>query len=106
MLSELVIPLKVSLMASVIGYVYIHYLTEPGMFLGWWKKWLAEKLIEGQEVEWKAMLFKVVAECEQCFTGQLAMWSFLFYCQGYSLWLHIFTISLSILFVSLLAKLR
>lgn len=83
-----------ALACAVVGYVWVYVLTEPGMILGFVRRlkrpaWVAELLT-----------------CEYCFTGQLALWSYVYYFwESYSIPEHIVTVCLSIFFVLIFNKL-
>lgn len=71
-----------ALFIACTAVIYTCELTEPGEIFGFWKRWLDEKL-NTPERSCKGLdyhpLYKVLAHCEKCISGQLSFWIFLAY---------------------------
>ncbi len=80
---------------SLIAFMFV-YLGQPGYIFAWY-----QKLIEPLP-DW---LWKPLGGCEKCFTGQAALWYYIFFIDGYNLFEHLFFISVAILFTMILSKL-
>jgi len=74
---NLILPALIVVMTAI---VYTEVLTAPGMILGWWDKWLHNRV----KSDW---ILKPLGDCAYCFGGQLALWSYLFL-GVYSFWEH------------------
>lgn len=93
---------QISLMCAVVGYVYAEFLIAPDMLL--WKpwKWVCDKwlnrsvVIDGKEVYKESWFYKPLGGCYKCFTGQLALWAYLFHGK-YNIGHHAFVVCLAIL---------
>lgn len=72
-----------------ISIVYCDVLTDVGMILGWWSKFLHDHI----KKEW---ILKPLVDCVYCFGGQLALWSG-FFMSDYKLLTH-FLFIITVLF--------
>lgn len=89
---------------AVVSYVYAVILTEPGMFLSWWYKFLLSLNLP----EW---IFKPLIDCFKCVAGQAAFWGYLIYTDNL-MWLpknynpfdHLYLICLTILISIIIDK--
>lgn len=91
-----------ALKLAVISYVYSVILTEPGMILSWWYKFLEELHLP----EW---IFKPLIDCFKCVSGQAAFWGYLVYTNGleaykYNPFEHLFLICFTILISIIIDK--
>ena len=84
---------------SIISWVYCEILTDPGMILNWW--WKVIKRLP----EWVA---KPLGTCVYCFSGQVALWFYLWFVWrfdlNYNIFQHIFLISITIFIVKMINK--
>lgn len=99
---------QLPILIGMLGFVYTNILTEPNqIFNGWYKKLYKffktdERRAQGKGVHW---FFMVIMYCEKCFSGQIALWAFLYlnfnqYFYAFDLMIvlyHLFTIALAIL---------
>lgn len=81
---------------AVIAYVYSVILTEPGMILSEFYKWIESFKLP----DW---LFKPLIDCYKCVAGQMALWIF-FFQPNYNFWNHITFICLTIFFSIIINK--
>ncbi|CAG5001953.1 hypothetical protein DYBT9275_02774 [Dyadobacter sp. CECT 9275] len=99
---------SISLIASVIAFVYVTILTQPGHVLSWWKRFVWDAygiVIKTQEQQEKYLwVLNPILECELCVSGQLALWLFIFTIP-FNLIGIIFSICLSILLTKILSRL-
>ena len=84
-----------ALACGLVAYVYCHILTSPGMILGWWGKFLDNKigLKSCRPVMW---LWKPLIGCHECVAGQIALWSYFFIPDTYIWYQHITVICMAI----------
>lgn len=76
---------------SVLAWVYVNILTEPGMILGWWKR-----LFMGAP-EW---IKNPVVGCGYCVVGQWALWYYLIkFWNEYNFLEHIFFVGSGIFLI-------
>ena len=80
-----------------IAVVYTEVLTDTGMILGWWSKFLHNHI----KKEW---ILKPLIDCVYCFGGQLALWSGFFIWNDYKLLTH-FLFIVTVLFTIHIYKL-
>lgn len=98
------------LYCGIAGIVWTTILTDKGMIFNFIDKFLFMRLnTKKQQYEGNySFLYKIVIGCERCFTGQLALWTFLYLTNRdvlhYSLMSHILCISTAITTVTLLKK--
>lgn len=83
---------------AIVAYVYSVILTEPGMILSGWYKYLLSLNLP----EW---IFKPIIDCFKCVAGQMALWGYFINCNAYNPFDHIFFICLTILISILIDKL-
>lgn len=96
----------ISLKLAVIAFIYTVRLTEPGMLLGPLKGWAVQTV---GRWPWTEQLLKPFILCIYCVSGQMALWTLVFY--G---WLHLqwvmsiidtlYFLSLTILFAQIINK--
>lgn len=98
---------------AVIAYVYAVILTEPGMILSGWYKFLRTRI-------GTTCFFKPLIDCDRCVSGQIALWSYpmLFWdryaepmaiireCPVYSIMGYVYCIAFTILFVHVIQKIH
>lgn len=81
----------------MIGFVWSEILTQPGEAFNWLFKYIDRLPL------W---LSKPLGGCAKCVTGQIALWTFIYhYHTDYSLFWHIYFVSLSILITWITQKL-
>ena len=94
-----------SVLIAVTAHVFNHVLMGENMIFGWYnnllERWSFD--IETGEQRWFYYLAKPLGYCDVCFGGQLALLFYIFY-GDYNLIIHIFFISLTILFIKWLKK--
>lgn len=98
---------KISLVSSVIAFVYVTILTQPGQALNWLCKllWKAYgKVFTGDNYFNYQWVMNPIVECELCVAGQMALWICIF-TLPFNLITLIFTICLSILIAKSLSRL-
>lgn len=85
-----------SVLIAVSSWVYVCILTNEGMILDWWAKFL-NRIIRSQ---W---LLKPLVECEYCVSGQIALWFYVLkYWNEYNLLTNIFFVTLTIFLTNLM----
>ena len=75
-----------------IAIVYCDVLTDVGMILGWWSKFLHKHI----KNEW---ILKPLVDCVYCFAGQLALWLGFFIWNDYKLLTHFLFIMTVLFFI-------
>lgn len=99
-----------SFMCSIVAIVYADILVRPGQVLESFGIWMTRKLVKKKEnelcveedvVHW---LYMPLIGCSKCVAGQIALWSYFFWHQGYILGYHIYSICASVLITYLLNK--
>ena len=79
----------ISIASGVIGYVYICILQQQPNILSSYHKFLTKvfnndkRYQEGKDEHW---LFFILGRCEKCFSGQVALWSYLAFAIHHSLY--------------------
>lgn len=88
---------------SIIAMTYAFVLTKPDNILGGWSRFIyavAENYVNQkptpQRHNLKNFILKAIIDCEDCITGQMALWGYLIFNTSYSVLNHIFVIALSI----------
>lgn len=66
-----------SIVISIISVVYVMILQQPGMLLDWWNN------ILNKMPDW---ISKPLGTCEYCFSGQVALWGYLFIWNNWIEW--------------------
>ena len=82
---------------AIFSVVYVNILCDEGMILFFWWRFL-HKHIKNQYI------LKPIVDCDLCFSGQAALWFYVFYFDNYNFILHIFFISLVIFTVYIINK--
>jgi hypothetical protein len=86
---------------ALISYVYSVILTEPGMILSGWYRFLASKSLP----EW---IFKPLIDCYKCVSGQFAFWGYIVFIlindMPYNIFKHVVIISLTIFITLVINK--
>lgn len=72
------IPYELAFLFGLLGFVYTNVLTEAGMIFSPLYKWLNLSIFKNDKREDYHWLFKIIIHCERCFTGQLALWWYVF----------------------------
>ena len=90
---------------AITAHVFTRVLMDEDMIFGWYnnllERWSWD--INTGEQKWFFYLAKPLGYCDVCFGGQLALLFYIFY-GNYNLIVHIFFISLTILFIKWLRK--
>ena len=95
---------------GIMGIVWSTILVDKGMIFNSIDKYLYKKLNSSkQQLEGEySPLYKIVIGCERCFTGQLALWSYIYFCYNnvltYSIISHILCVSTGIASVTVIKK--
>ena len=87
--------LIISILIAVTVHVFVRELTDEGMIFGWYGKFL-DKL--------NPYIANPLGGCDKCFGGQIALFFYIFYTNEYNLIIHIFFISLTIIFIKCLKR--
>lgn len=65
-----------AIIAGIVGYVFASILIDDDMILGWYSRFLRKLRYERRVIpDW---IYKPLGGCCICFTGQLAVWYYLF----------------------------
>lgn len=93
-----------ALLCTISALTYTGKLTEPGMILSHWKKFLNQKIgslrkSKKPSIDW---LYDPIIGCKYCVSGQFALWVYLFKFDEYDILGHIGFVCLSIFFVDVI----
>ena len=88
----MLIILLYSLFAAITAIVYTDVLTDTGMILDFWSKFLHNHI----KKEW---ILKPLVDCVYCVGGQLALWSGFFIWNDYKLLTHFLFIMTTLFFI-------
>lgn len=86
-----------SFYCAVIAFVYSEILTEGGMILNPWYKFLEKHISK------YPFIFKPLIDCSKCVAGQIALWVYIFIPGRYNIFQHAAVICLSI-YLAMLVK--
>lgn len=83
-LSKLMLAVSIGVSSGIMGVVYVLILTQPGQVLSWWSKLIHntyDKIFVRDSDRWFKYdwILKPILTCELCVSGQIALWSFIFF---------------------------